>query len=285
MKIIWLGEPECNDISLTGGKAASLSSLAADFPVPPGFCLTTAAFAQPISDMDDVDITLEIKDIIQQAYQLLAKRCRVEKPGVAVRSSAVDEDGQRASFAGQYETFLNIIGTEALFKAVARCLASAFSDRVQAYQREKGFSAENGQISVMVQQLIPADVSAVAFSLNPVTGNKEEIVINANWGLGESIVGGIVTPDTYVLRKKDLSIIDKKIANKKRMTVMAEDGTREVVVPRIMSSKPAMIDSQITETARMALSLEKKTGFPADMECAWKADKIFLLQCRPVTVF
>ncbi len=282
MNLVWLGQPECHNISVAGGKAANLSRLTAEFPVPPGFCLTTAAFAQWIPDRDEADLPTETRDILKNAYQTLAEYCGTEKPKVAVRSSAVNEDGHGASFAGQYETFLNVTGTEALFKAVAR--ASSLSDRVKAYQGKQGISEGSPRISVLVQHLIPADVSAVVFTVNPVTGNPEEIVINANWGLGESIVGGTVTPDTYVLRKKDLSITGQNIAGKQRMTVMTEHGTREVPVPGIMSSQPAMSDTQKIETARMALSLENKTGWPADIECAWKADKIFLLQCRPVTV-
>ncbi|MCP4346408.1 MAG: hypothetical protein GY795_12880 [Desulfobacterales bacterium] len=283
MNLVWLGQPECHNISVAGGKASNLSRLVAEFPVPPGFCLTAAAFAQCIPDRDTADLPTEIRDILKNAYQTLAEYCGTE-PKVAVRSSAVNEDGQGASFAGQYETFLNVIGIEALFKAVSRCRASFFSSRVRAYQSERGISEGSTRISVLVQHLIPADVSAVVFTVNPVTGNSEEIVINANWGLGESIVGGTVTPDTYVLRKKDLSITGQNIAEKQRMTVMTEHGTREVPVPGIMSSQPAMSDTQKIETARMALSLENKMGWPADIECAWKADKIFLLQCRPVTV-
>jgi len=121
---------------------------------------------------------------------------------VAVRSSALDEDGAGASFAGQHETYLNVVGAAAVAEAVARCWASVRSSRALEYRRRQGFPLDGARIAVLVQQLIPADVSSVVFSANPVTGSRDEVMINASWGLGESIVGGTVTPDTYVVRRR-----------------------------------------------------------------------------------
>lgn len=135
------------------------------------------------------------------AYADLAQRCGVPRPSVAVRSSAVDEDGSLASFAGVYETRLNVVGVGAVAEAVVCCWNSARSDRALEYRRQQGQALEGIRLAVLVQQFIPSDVSAVVFSANPVTGNRHEVVINASWGLGESVVGGRVNPDTYVVRK------------------------------------------------------------------------------------
>jgi len=136
---------------------------------------------------------------------------------------------------------------------------------------------------VLVQQLIPADVSAVVFSAHPVTGNRAEIVINANWGLGESIMDGRVTPDTYVVRRPDLVIHLCQVAEKERMAVPEQEGTREVAVPRWMRTQPVLSDAQVLEVARLAIALEASMGTPVDVECAYRNGTLYLLQCRPIT--
>jgi pyruvate,water dikinase len=130
-----------------------------------------------------------------------------------------------------------------------------------------------------------ADVSAVAFSANPVSGNREEVVIEAAWGLGESIVGGTVTPDTYVVRKEDLAVVSRSIAEKRRMTVPVRGGTREVETPRFLRTRPVLDEEQTVEMARLALALEIEMGRPVDVECAYEDGRLYLLQCRPVTAF
>jgi len=131
--------------------------------------------------------------------------------------------------------------------------------------------------------LIPADVSAVVFSANPVTGSQDEVVINASWGLGESIVSGTVTPDTYVMRKADLTVVNRQIAEKRHMTVPTPGGTREVEVPRFLRTQPTLDDHQATEIAWLAVALETKLGWAVDIECAYHAGRLYLLQCRPIT--
>lgn len=202
---------------------------------------------------------------------------------MAVRSSAVGEDGESASFAGQYETYLNLVGAEAVVAAVARCWESAHSEGVLAYRRQRSQPTDNIQLAVLVQQLVAADISVVAFSANSVTGDREEILINANWGLGESVVSGTVTPDTHVVRKLDLTVIERKIADKRRMTVMVPNGVQEVTVPRPMRRQPVMSDAQAVEVARLARTLETQMGWPADIECVYQGEKLYLLQCRPIS--
>jgi pyruvate,water dikinase len=136
---------------------------------------------------------------------------------------------------------------------------------------------------VLVQQLVPADASAVVFSANPVTGGRDEVLINASWGLGESIASGTVTPDTYVIRKSDLAIVSRDIAEKRRMTVLACEGTHEVPVPRRFQKSPTIDDSQVAELARLSMALETAMGWPVDIECAYRGRDLYLLQCRPIT--
>ena len=150
---------------------------------------------------------------------------------MAVRSSTVDEDGAQASFAGQHDSYLNVCGPQAVTEAVQRCWASALTERAVHYRQQHGLSTEVG-VAVLIQQLIRADVSAVVFSADPRTGDRDQIVINATWGLGESLVGGLVTPDLYFVRKTDLTILERQVAAKLCMTVPGENGTREVAVPR-----------------------------------------------------
>jgi pyruvate,water dikinase len=201
----------------------------------------------------------------------------------AVRSSAVDEDGAVASFAGQHESYLNVAGPEAIVQAIARCWQSARSERALDYRRQQGLSLERLRLAVLVQQLVAADVSAVAFSANPVTGDREEVLINASWGLGESIVGGTVTPDSFVVRKSDLAVTSRSIAGKDRMTVPVPGGTREVNVPRFLRLEACLAEEQLMEAAQLARALEATLGYPVDLECAYASGELYPLQCRPIT--
>ena len=280
MDILWLDQPACQDVSLVGGKAANLSRLAAAHRVPPGFCLTTAAYARWAGTTQE---PFEMWEKLAAAYRGLADRCGAENPPVAVRSSAVDEDSSGASFAGQHETYLNIAGAKAVAQAVARCWASASAERALEYRRRQGLATDSLCLAVLVQHLIPADVSAVVFSANPVTGSRDEVVINAGWGLGESIVGGTTTPDSFIVRKADLAVASREIGEKQRMTVLAADGTREVDVPRLLRRAATLDDRQAVEMARLAIELETGLGWPVDVECCWHAGKLYLLQCRPIT--
>jgi pyruvate,water dikinase len=135
----------------------------------------------------------------------------------------------------------------------------------------------------LVQQLVASDVSAVVFSANPISGNRDEIMINASFGLGESIVGGTVTPDTFVARKSDLSVTSQAIAEKGRMTVSVPGGTREVDVPRFLRNEASLTNEQVAEMARLVLSLEQTLGYAVDVECAYAGGQLYLLQCRPIT--
>ncbi len=274
--LFWLGDPKSFDVALVGGKAANLSRLARMYHrVPDGFSL-------PVTVMDEAH-PLDLRDEITTAISDLMACHSLPDFIAAVRSSAVDEDGAAASFAGQHETYLNIVGADAIIEAVARCWESARSERALEYRRQQGLSVERLQLAVLVQQLVASDVSAVVFSANPITGSRDEVMINASWGLGESIVGGTVTPDTFIVRKSDLAVKDRAIANKQRMTVSAPGGTREVDVPRFLRNEASLSDEQAVEMAQLALSLEATMGCAVDVECTWASGRLYLLQCRPIT--
>jgi pyruvate,water dikinase len=276
MNMLWLGDPKSFDSSLVGGKAANLSRLARMYHrVPDGFSL-------PVTVIDEAH-PLDLRDEITAAISDLMACHRLSEFMAAVRSSAVDEDGITASFAGQHETYLNIVGADAIIQAVIRCWESAQSEHALDYRRQQGLSVERPQIAVLVQQLVAADVAAVVFSANPITGNRDEVMINASWGLGESIVGGTVTPDAFTVRKSNLAVVQRIIADKQRMTVSAPGGTHAVDVPRFLRNVASLNDEQLIEMAKLALTLETTMEYPVDIECAYAGGELYLLQCRPIT--
>jgi phosphoenolpyruvate synthase/pyruvate phosphate dikinase len=280
-ELVWLGEPAGHDVLLTGAKAAHLSRLSALHRVPPGFCLTATAHQRAVAALGC--LTPQLRDALAASYAALAERTGLAEPCVAVRSSAIDEDGPTASFAGQHDTYLNISGTDAVIDAVERCWASARSEQVLAYRRQHGLALEDMRLAVLVQQLALADVSLVMFSANPVTGACDELLITASWGLGESIVGGTVTPDSWRMRKDDLALLETSVGAKQRMTVAIPGGTREVDVPRLLRGQLVLSAEQLLEVAQLGLALEAQMGWPVDVECAYARGELFLLQCRPIT--
>lgn len=216
---------------------------------------------------------------MEGAYSALGERTGTAAPVVAVRSSAVDEDGAGASFAGIYVTCLNVRGAEAVLRAIARCWASAADPRVKAYRDSRASGPRAS--AAPVQELVVADAAAVAFSKNPTTGAADEI-LNANWGLGESVVGGLATPDTWVLRRPDLSTLRFHLGAKEHMTILADDGTREVPVLRTLRARPSLGEAQVRALAELTVRLEQTMGWPVDVECAFRG-RARRLQRRPVT--
>lgn len=279
-EILRLDEPACQDATIAGGKAANLARLMAVHPVPPGFCLTAEAHDRWAGEATE-SFPEALARSVAEAYADLGRRCGVEEPVVAVRSSAVDEDGASASFAGIYVTCLNVRGLDAVLRAIVRCWASAADPRVAAYRRSRGLAGAG--VAVLVQELVAADAAAVAFSKNPTTGAADEIVINANWGLGESVVGGLATPDTWILRRPELSTLRFQLGAKEQMTILDAEGTKEVPVLRTLRARPSLDAAQVRRVAELAVRLEEAMGWPVDIECAFKAEQLYLLQCRPVT--
>jgi pyruvate,water dikinase len=274
--IRWLGDDDCHLHEAVGGKAASLSRFAAVHQVPPGFAI--AAMPAAIASIPE-----NLQSEIGHAYNALGQRRGRPEVPVAVRSSAIDEDGASASFAGQHDTYLNIRGAFAVVDAVHRCVRSAASSDALAYRAQRGIGVDDVRIAVLVQELVPSDVSAVVFSANPITGRSDEVMINANWGLGESIVGGTATPDTFIVSKAALDVAWRDIARKERMTVLSEHGTADAPVPDDLRTKPSLDDQQVVQMANLALALEAAAGHPVDIECAIAGNELYLLQCRPIT--
>jgi pyruvate,water dikinase len=265
--VLWLGDPAAASAARTGGKAAALAALADRQRVPPGFVV--------VGELDPT--------AVRHAYAQLGVHAGSEEALVAVRSSAVDEDGPGASFAGQHETILGVRGSEALLRAIAACRASAHSERALHYRHANGFDPPTAPLPVLVQLLVPADAAAVVFSVNPVAPDSGEVLVNAAFGLGESIVGGTVTPDEFALARESLHVARRRLADKRRMTVRAPGGSREVDVPVPLRRLASISDEQARAAARLALELEHALGVPVDLEVAWTGADLHLLQCRPIT--
>lgn len=275
MRTIELGAPGGDDVTVVGAKAANLSRLARDYRVPPGFVIP----AMPATAVPE----RAFWDAAFEAYRSLAATLGDPTPAVAVRSSAVDEDGAAASFAGQHATVLGVRGEPELRAAVIEVLASAASPAALAYRNAHGLPTEDVGIAVLVQQLVPADVSAVAFSQNVVTGNRDEVVINASWGLGDPIVSGEVTPDTYLVNALEFTLIRRDLGDKSLMCTLTPEGLATLPVPDDRRRRPALTDAEAAAIARLACDLERRMGWPADIECAYAAGVLYLLQCRPIT--
>ncbi|RIK33113.1 MAG: hypothetical protein DCC55_35575 [Chloroflexi bacterium] len=268
--IVWLGEPTANDPSLVGEKVATLNRLAPLCHMPPGLCLTTAAFWQAADRSGATSSPL--LDPVRAAYQLLAQRCGVAEPAVAVRLSPVDPEQLAASPVSQLKATLNVQGIEAVMTAVQRCWGAA-----------RPASVTEG-VAVLVQQMAPTETSAVVFSANPLTSNCDEVVIHANWGLGASIVGGAVTSDIYIVSKASPAVFSVQVADKERMTVAGPEGAHEVAVPDILRHRLALVERQIAALAQLAVKVEVEMGHPVEIECACQGETIYLLRCRPIVL-
>ncbi len=317
--VLWFKDLTKEDIPLVGGKCANLGELVGRIgvPVPNGFAVSAHAYQvflektkadkkiedllsdMDISDMKSLqDVSKKIRNQIEalpmlkemekeilKAYQELCEQVGKKNVAVAVRSSATAEDLPGASFAGQQDTFLNVTQKN-LLRSIKRCWSSLFTPRAIVYRKEKGFSHADVLISVAVQELISSHASGVTFTLEPVSGAKNKVVINASWGLGEAIVSGQVTPDEYVVEKGTFRIMEKHVVKKERQIVSdKKGGTKWVTVPKEMQDRPALNDEEIIRLAQYGVQIESHYGVPQDIE--WAVDergRIFILQARPETV-
>lgn len=277
--VLKLGEEAAHDAGLVGPKAAHLSRLAATCPVPDGFCLTADAYRHAHAGRG---ISGELREAVRAAYAELVG-ADPNPPPVAVRSSAIDEDGPTASFAGQHETILDVVGLDAVLASIEQTWRSLHAPSALAYRRSQGLPVEGIALAVLVQKLVRADRSGVAFSIDPVSRRADRIVVNAAWGLGESMVNGTVTPDLWQLDKVSLEVTEERLATKERMTVAAVGGTREVPVPGFLQEIATLDEAMRSEVATLARRLEEELGWPVDIEFAFEDDRLHLLQCRPVT--
>lgn len=317
--VLWFKEIGKEDIPLVGGKCANLGELLGRIgvPVPDGFAVSAHAYhvflkktqadktiKDLLSDMDIADMESlqdvskkirkhieslsmpeEMEKEILGAYHELCEQVGKKNVAVAVRSSATAEDLPGASFAGQQDTFLNITQKN-LLNSIKKCWSSLFTPRAIVYRKEKGFSHDEVLISVAVQELIFSKTSGVMFTLEPVTGAKDKIVINASWGLGEAIVSGQVTPDEYVVEKETFRIVEKHAVKKDKQIVSDKKGsTKWAPVTQKMQDRPALSDEAIIRLAQYGVQIENHYGVPQDIEWAVDGkDRIFILQARPETV-
>ncbi|MFB3764353.1 MAG: phosphoenolpyruvate synthase [Methanotrichaceae archaeon] len=313
--VVWLDEVSKDDIFMVGGKGASLGEMIKiGIPVPGGFAVTAQAFrdfinrtgiAQKIFDALRVDVnnqaellkaeesakklvmeTVVPEDIeaaIKSAYNELSKR-EGKEVFVAVRSSATAEDLPDASFAGQQETYLNIRGADAVFEAVRKCWASLYGARAIFYRVEQGFEHEKVNLSAVVQMMVDSEKSGVMFSSQPSTG-EPQVIIEAAWGLGETVVSGSVSPDNYVVDRASKKILSKLIATKEVMTVKDPKTNETVTIPTLPSKRDVevLLDREIVQLAKYAEILENHYGIPQDIEWGIECDKIYILQSRPIT--
>lgn len=290
--ILNIGDIQCHNPKIVGSKAANLSLLAEYHRVPPGFVITADAF-QSIDSEDILPTDSGSSNThgmpgslyrdFKRAYYKLGLNSSTNEFAVAVRSSALDEDGVSASFAGQHLTYLNVVGEFAVVDAIMDCWQSVLSPSALEYRRHHGIELYSLGMAVIIQEMVRADVSAVVFSANPTTADKGEILINSTWGLCESIVSGMSTPDSYVIRKDTKRLINSDISQKTTMTVPIEDGIEMVDVPTKLQYQPSLTSDQLTEIANIAVSLESRMGCPVDIEFSYYRDNLYLLQCRPIT--
>jgi len=326
-RILWFEDLRKEDIPLVGGKNANLGEMIqAKIPVPPGFAITAQAYEEFITKtgiaqkiyriidetvtdvnnpkqyeeaskkirrlIESTSMTPEIEKAIRDAYNKLNKQTGKTEIFVAVRSSATAEDLPDASFAGQQETFLNVKGADDLIEKTIKCWSSLFTPRAIYYRNQKGFKHEQVLISVGVQKMVNAKAAGVMFTLDPVTGETDKIVIEANWGLGESVVSGSVTPDHYVVDKKTLNTIDKTIV-KKTVEYIRDPKTGKTVHTNVVKDRqeqPCLTDEEIKRLAELGKTIEEHYGRPQDIEFSVDRnlpfpENVFIVQSRAETVW
>ncbi len=316
--VLPLDDPQAT-LETVGGKGASLARLAnAGLLVPDGFHVTTDAYRafvaandlQPrilaaLVGADPTDpATLEtasarirqlfaaatvpddLAAAIRSAYAELPNPHSPipnAPPPVAVRSSATAEDLPEASFAGQQETYLNVSGADAVVAATVKCWGSLWTARAIGYRARQGIPPEGVALAVVVQRLVPAEAAGILFTANPITGRRDQAVISAAWGLGEAIVGGLVTPDSLTVDKATGRVLERQTADKQVMTVRTDAGTHEQPVPEQMRHAAVLDDPAAAELTRLAVQIEALYGMPMDIEWAVADGKFAILQARPIT--
>lgn len=322
--IKWFDEIGKEDVGIVGGKGANLGELTSfGLPVPPGFCVTASGYTKFIKyaeldevvkllmeavDVEDVDeltnaskeiqkkikekeFDPELKEEILSAYREFSENIGVKDPEVAVRSSATAEDLPDASFAGQQDTYLHISGEEELLNHIRDCFASLWTSRAIYYREKQNYDHFDVALSVVIQKMVNSEKSGVMFTANPINNSKDEMMINASYGLGEAVVSGIVTPDEYIIDKKTKKVIEKNIAEKEYMVIKNEDGvgTRVVNVKDILGADAvnaeALSPKELDTLVERGLKVEKLYGSVQDTEWGFDRDtkEFYFLQSRPIT--
>ncbi|MBC9914295.1 phosphoenolpyruvate synthase [Chitinophaga varians] len=298
-------------VSRVGGKGANLGELCriAGVQVPPGFCVTTAAYntatgnhatlhalldqlsllqaddrknisdvcAQIRATIESIPVPEDIATAVSQQLLLLG-----ENKAYAVRSSATAEDLPTASFAGQQDTYLNITGTAAILQHIRQCWASLYTDRAATYRLQQGVEHHKVSLSVVVQQMIFPEVSGIMFTADPVTSNRKVLSVDASFGLGEALVSGLVNADNFKVR--DGQVIDRKISNKHLTIVAAENGgTHTQPIGPAQQDQPSLTDQQVVALSHLGRKIEAHFGSPQDIEWCLAGDTFYIVQSRPIT--
>lgn len=322
--IKWFDEIGKDDVGIVGGKGANLGELTSfGLPVPPGFCVTAEAYikfikyaeldevvkllmeAVDVENVDDLtnaskeiqnkikekDFDPELEEEILRAYREFSEDIGVKNPEVAVRSSATAEDLPDASFAGQQDTYLHINGEEELLNHIRDCFASLWTSRAIYYREKQNYDHFDVALSVVIQKMVNSEKSGVMFTANPINNSKDEMMINASYGLGEAVVSGIVTPDEYIIDKKTKKVIEKSISEKEYMVIKNEKGvgTRTVNVKDVLGANAikaeALSQEELDTLIERGLKVEKLYGSVQDTEWGFDTDtkEFYFLQSRPIT--
>ncbi|MFF3527140.1 rifamycin-inactivating phosphotransferase [Streptomyces rubiginosohelvolus] len=309
--VLGLDEVDEDQAGLVGGKGAHLGALSRldGVRVPDGFCVTTDAFRRVVAAAPEVDalldrlagadpddgqavraIAAEVRRAVEEAVipddlaaAITGAVARLgEGAAYAVRSSATAEDLPTASFAGQQDTYLNVVGPAAVLRHVSRCWASLFTERAVIYRRRNGIDDRTVRMAVVVQRMVLPDASGVLFTADPVTGHRRTATVDAGFGLGEALVSGLVNPDVFTVR--DGEVVARTIAVKQRAVhALPGGGTREVTVEPRQQERPALTDAQVVELVRLGRRIEARFGCPQDIEWCLTDDGFRIVQSRPIT--
>lgn len=298
------------DVKLAGGKGASLGEMTqAGIPVPPGFVVLASGFDRFLHEADieaDIEAQLRkvdykdvntvdrysnvIRDIIHDArmpkdlqVEILGEFKKLKAKFVAVRSSATAEDSSQASWAGELESYLNTTD-KTLLGRVKQCWSSLFTPRAIFYRHEKKLHKAKVSVAVVVQQMVQSEISGIAFTVHPVTKDRNQMIIEAGFGLGEAIVSGQITPDSYVVGKKKFELLDINVSEQPRALYGRSGGGNSWKnLTKAQGGKQKLAGKQIQELARICLTIEKHYGFPCDIEWAFQKNRFYVTQSRPIT--
>ena len=309
--VLGFEEIDQTKVAVVGGKGAQLGELSRidGVRVPAGFCVTTEAFGRMMAEATSIDDRLDrlsgLNPDDRESIRTLSAEIRRTVEGIAVpddvaaaitgalarlgdqsayavRSSATAEDLPTASFAGQQDTYLNVVGPAAILEHVSRCWASLFTERAVTYRLRNGFDHRQVHMAVVVQQMVFPDAAGVLFTADPVTSNRKVTSVEANFGLGEALVSGRVNADVYQVR--DGEVVAKAIATK-RLAVHAspDGGTQERPIEPAQQDQPALTDAQVVRLAGLGRRIEAHFGCPQDIEWCLVDDDFDIVQSRPIT--
>ena len=309
--VVGLQEIEETQVAVVGGKGAHLGELSRieGIRVPPGFCVTTDAFRRIMAEAPSIDGRLDrmsrlnpddreairtlsaeirrtlegiaVPDDVTAAIALALARLG-EQAAYAVRSSATAEDLPTASFAGQQDTYLNVVGPAAILQHISRCWASLFTERAVTYRLRNGFDHRKVHLAVVVQQMVLPEAAGILFTADPVTSNRKVASVEASFGLGEVLVSGLVNADLYKVR--DGEIVAKAVATKRlAIRALPAGGTEEQAIDPARQRQPALTDAQVVRLARLGRRIEAHFGRPQDIEWCLVGDRFEIVQSRPIT--